>query len=101
LPADRPGGGEWGNRWENCPKCWDGWDGWIDHPLAAGVAIGAAARAAYGATYYYLPAGCPPYYWNDLYYYSCDGVWYEPQYEGDTIVYVTVPDPSGGQQPPK
>ena len=76
-------------------------NGWIDHPIAAGIAIGAIATAvAIGSTYYYLPADCPPYYWNDVFYYSCGGVYYEPQYEGDTIVYVTVPDPSGGQQPP-
>jgi hypothetical protein len=102
LPADRPGGGGSGTAWRpDCPKCSDGGGGWVDHPIAAGIAIGAIAGAvAIGSTYYYLPVDCPPYYWNDIYYYSCDGVYYQPQYEGDTVVYVTVPDPSGGQQPP-
>ena len=102
LPADRPGGGGGGTAWRpDCPKCSDGGGGWVDHPIAAGIAIGAIAGAvAIGSTYYYLPPGCPPYYWNDINYYYCDGVYYEPQYEGDTVVYVTVPDPSGGQQPP-
>lgn len=102
LPVERPGGGGDGTHWRpDCPKCSDGGGGWIDHPIAAGIAIGAIATAvAIGSTYYYLPADCPPYYWNDVFYYSCGGVYYEPQYEGDTIVYVTVPDPSGGQQPP-
>lgn len=103
LPADRPGGGGSGTHWRpDCPKCSDGGGGWVDHPIAAGIAIGAiaGAAAAIGSTYYYLPLDCPPYYWNDVHYYSCDGVFYEPQFEGDTIVYVTVPDPSGGQQPP-
>lgn len=102
LPADRPGGGGSGTQWRpDCPKCSDGGGGWVDHPIAAGIAIGAIATAvAIGSTYYYLPADCPPYYWNDVYYYSCYGNYYEPQYEGDTIVYVTVPDPSGGQQQP-
>ena len=102
LPVDRPGGGGSGTAWRpDCPKCSDGWDGWVDHPVAAGVVIGAVAAArTIGATYYSLPPECPPYYWNELYYYSCDGLYYQPQYEGDTIVYVTVPDPSAGQQQP-
>ncbi|HEU4497799.1 MAG TPA: hypothetical protein VFR60_00540 [Sphingomicrobium sp.] len=102
LPADRPGGGGSGTAWRpDCPKCSDGGGGWVDHPIAAGIAIGAIAGAvAIGSTYYYLPVDCPPYYWNDIFYYSCDGIYYQPQYEGDTVVYVTVPDPSGGQQLP-
>jgi hypothetical protein len=104
LPANRPGGGGSGTQWRpDCPKCSDGGGGWIDHPIAAGIAIGAiagAAAVAIGSSYYYLPADCPPYYWDGFNYYSCYGNWYEPQYEGDTIVYVTIPDPSGGQQPP-
>ena len=101
LPADRPGGGGSGTAWRpDCPKCSDGGGGWVDHPIAAGIAIGAIAGAvAIGSTYYYLPADCPPYYWNDINYFACDGAYYQPQYEGDTIVYVTVPDPSEGQQP--
>jgi hypothetical protein len=43
-----------------------------------------------GSSYYARPAGCAPYY---THYYSCGGVYYEPRYEGDTVVYVTVPDP--------
>jgi len=103
LPADRPGGGGGGTEWRpDCPKCSDGWDGWVDHPIAAGIAIGAIAGAAVaiGTTYYSLPYDCPPYYWSGINYYYCNDVYYQPQYEGDTIVYVTVPDPSGGQQPP-
>ena len=102
LPADRPGGGGSGTAWRpDCPKCSDGGGGWVDHPIAAGIAIGATAGATAAAigSSYYLPADCPPYYW-DGFNYSCYSNWYEPQYEGDTIVYMTVPDPSGGQQPP-
>jgi len=103
LPVDRPGGGGSGTQWRpDCPKCSDGWDGWVDHPLAAGIVIGAVAGAAavIGSTWYSLPLDCPAYYWDDINYYSCDGNWYEPQYEGDTIVYVTIPDPSNGQLTP-
>jgi hypothetical protein len=102
-PNNRPGGGGSGTRWRpDCPKCSDGGDGWVDHPIAAGIAIGAVAgaAAAIGSAWYSLPADCPPYYWNSTYYYSCYGAWYEPQYQGETIVYVSVPDPSNGQQPP-
>src|SRR5262249_49962120 len=72
--------------------------GWVDHPIAAGVAVGAVAgitAAAIGSSYYALPPGCPPYPYGGYTYYSCGGAYYQPQYEGDTVVYVTVPDPSG------
>ena len=100
-PVSRPGEGGSGTRWRpDCPKCDDGGNGWIDHPVAAGVVIGAVAgaAAAIGSAWYSLPADCPPYYWDSTIYYSCDGSYFLPQYEGDTVVYVTVQDPSGGQQ---
>jgi hypothetical protein len=78
---------------------WGGWGGWSDYPLAAGIAIGAVAgitAAAYGSAYYALPGGCSPYAWSGYNYYHCGGAYYQPQYEGDTIVYVTVPDPAQG-----
>jgi hypothetical protein len=49
--------------------------------------------------YYALPPGCPSYGYGGYGYYHCGGVYYEPRYEGDTVVYVTVPDPSGGKAP--
>ena len=81
------------NGWDN------GWGGWVDHPVAAGVVAGAAigaTAAAIGSSYYALPAGCPPYYSGGYTYYSCGGAYYQPQYEGDQVVYVTVPDPAKG-----
>jgi hypothetical protein len=65
--------------------------------------IGATAAwtaAALHAYWYALPPGCPPWYWGGVTYYSCGGSYYQPQYEGDTVVYVTVEDPSSGQQAP-
>jgi len=96
----RPGEGP-GYR-PDCPKCNDGWDGWVDHPIAAGVVIGAIAGyyATLGSYWYALPPNCSPYWWESYYYYSCDGIWYEPGYHGDTIVYVTIPDPTNGQVKP-
>ena len=81
-----------------------GWGGWGDYypgaGLVAGAVVGATAAAiAYGSSYYALPPGCPPYSYGGYSYYSCGGAFYQPQYEGDTVVYVTVPDPSNGQQP--
>ena len=81
-----------------------GWGGWYDHPIAAGVAIGTVAgltAAAYGTAYYGLPSGCSPYPYYSYTYYSCGSAWYQPQYEGDTVVYVTVPDPKQQGAPPK
>jgi hypothetical protein len=83
---------------------WDnGWGGWVDNPIAAGMVIGATAMwtsAVIGSYYYGLPYGCPAWGWGGASYYSCGGSYYQPIYEGDTVVYVTVPDPSNGQQAP-
>jgi hypothetical protein len=60
--------------------------------VTAGVALTAAAI---GSVAYSLPAGCSPYYG----YYSCGGVYYQPQYEGDSVTYLVVPGPEGAEQP--
>jgi hypothetical protein len=52
-----------------------------------------------GSMYYSLPPACSPYAWGGYGYYHCGGMYYEPRYEGDTVVYVTIPDPSGGKAP--
>ena len=82
----------------NIDNDWGGdWNGWGDYPIGAGVAIGAMAgmaAVAYGSAYYALPGGCSPYPYHAYTYYSCGGAYYQPQYEGDTVVYVSVPDPA-------
>jgi hypothetical protein len=75
---------------------WNGWGGYYDHPVAAGVAIGAVAgltAAAIGSRYYALPTGCGPYPYGGFTYYSCGNAWYKPTYQGDTVVYVVVNKP--------
>lgn len=73
-----------------------GYGGWHDYPIARGVAVGTAVAvtaAAIGASYYALPPACAPYPWHSYTYYHCGGVYYKPQYQGDTIVYITVAKP--------
>lgn len=73
-----------------------GWGGWNDYPVGAGLAIGTAAAvtgAAIGSMMYSLPPSCAPYPYGGYSYYNCGGAYYEPRYEGDTVVYVTVPEP--------
>lgn len=87
----------------NVDNGWGDWDDHIHHPIAAGMVVGGAVAltaAAMGSWYYSLPGGCSPYPYSGYSYYSCGGAYYAPQYEGDTIVYVTVPDPKTGQAPP-
>ncbi|CAN7466755.1 hypothetical protein LJR219_003118 [Phenylobacterium sp. LjRoot219] len=75
-----------------------GWGGWNDYPVGAGLAIGTAAAvtgAAIGSMMYSLPPSCAPYPYGGYSYYNCGGAYYEPRYEGDTVVYVTVPEPGG------
>jgi hypothetical protein len=69
---------------------------WNDnyHPVARGVAFGVAAgvtAAAVGSMMYSLPPACSPYAGS---YYYCGGVYYQPQYQGDKVVYVVVDQPS-------
>lgn len=93
--------------------------GQIRHPLAAGLVVGAAIGAAAGAYYpyygygygygywggyygdcsyygnchYSIPADCPKIDTYAVPYYYCDGIYYQQQMQGDTVVYVVV-DPS-------
>lgn len=71
---------------------WD-WDDHDHHPVAAGIAFGTAAAvtsAVVGSMIYSLPPACSPYAGS---YYFCGGVYYAPQYQGDTVVYVVVDQP--------
>jgi hypothetical protein len=80
----------------NVDNDWHGWDGYYDHPVgafAAGAAVGAVTAAAIGSTYYALPAGCGPYPYSGITYYSCGNVWYRPYFDGDTPTYVVVNKP--------
>jgi len=69
----------------------------VYHPVAAGVVIGTTAAvtaAAIGSMYYALPpSGCRPYPYSTYTYYYCGSVYYKPQYQGDTVVYVVVSKP--------
>src|SRR5215831_18217552 len=71
---------------------WGGGWGGYNHPVAAGVAVGAVAgmtAAAVGSMYYSLPPGCSPYGG----YYNCGGTYYQPQYSGSDVTYVVVNNP--------
>ena len=47
-----------------------------------------ARRISGGTRIYVLPAGCTTVIENNITYYYCDGIYYRPYYEGDTVVYV-------------
>jgi hypothetical protein len=75
----------------------NGYD-WDDHyhPVARGVAFGTAAAvtaAAVGSMIYSLPPSCVNRIYGGVTYYGCGNVWYEPQYQGDKVVYVVVEQP--------
>ena len=95
------------------------YDGCCNHPIAAGVIVGATAAAvagsyaypyygdpyAYGDTYIYYedpdaytipytdPAYCAAEVVNGVTYQNCNGTWYLPQFSGTDITYVTVSSP--------
>ena len=66
------------------------------HPVARGVAFGAAAAvtaAAINSVVYSLPPACVVSPYSGLTYYHCGSAWYEPRYEGTTVTYVVVNAP--------
>jgi hypothetical protein len=73
---------------------WGGWNG--NYPAGAyatGVAVGATTAAAAGSYYSSLPAGCSPYVWSGVHYYSCGNAWYRSTISDGGTVYVVVSDP--------
>jgi hypothetical protein len=52
---------------------------------ASGVPIGTVAQS--------LPAGCSPMTVSDKEYYDCHGSYYKAAFQGNNLVYVTVPKP--------
>ena len=79
---------DWG--WDN------GYNGCCYHPVAAGVAVGAAAAvtaAAIGSTVYTLPSDCVSTIVNGVTYMQCGSTWYEPQFYGTDASYTVVSPP--------
>ena len=71
-------------------------DDW-DHPVAKGIAIGAAATvtaAVIGSIVYSVPPDCRPVVVNGFTYQQCGSTWYQPQYAGSQVTYVVVNPPS-------
>lgn len=46
-----------------------------------------------GSVVYVLPANCPKMVRANVTYYSCNSVWYKPEYQGDGVSYVIVDPP--------
>jgi hypothetical protein len=64
---------------------------------ATGVAVGTATTAtaaAVGSYYSTLPTGCSSYVLNGYGYYACGGTWYQQRYQGGSVTYVVVADPT-------
>lgn len=77
--------GGWGYGYHG--GCW-GCGGW--GAAAAGAAVGVAAGVAIGASVARLPPACGTYPGG---YYSCGGVYYQPYYGPNGLVYKVVPAP--------
>lgn len=89
------------------------WWGWDDDPFwdAAAVGIVAGTTAAVvasaaqpsttvviadptvGSTVYVLPSNCPQVVRSNVTYYSCNNIWYKPQYLGSGVTYLVVAPP--------
>lgn len=72
-----------------------GW-GYDYHPIATGVAVGAAAAvtsAVIGSVVYSLPPSCSSVIVNGIAYQQCGSTWYQPQYAGSNVSYTVVNPP--------
>jgi hypothetical protein len=101
LPPPPPPGWGWGWGWDDDPF----WD------MAAGAAIAGttaaivssasqpdvvvvnAGPATVGTVVYSLPSGCGKVIRSSLTYYSCNNVWYQPQYLSSGVTYQIVAPP--------
>jgi len=66
------------------------------HPIATGVAVGAAVAvtaAIIGSMVNTLPSGCTTIITNGISYSQCGNTWYQPQYSGNNVTYVVVNAP--------
>lgn len=51
------------------------------------------ASTAIGTVAYVLPAGCAKVIRNNITYYNCNNVWYQPQYQSSGVTYLIVAPP--------
>jgi hypothetical protein len=74
-----------------------GWNDWNEHPVATGLAVGAAVAVGTAITASAFSAmTCPaPVIINGVYYYNCNGAWYSRAYQGGSVTYVVVNTPPG------
>jgi hypothetical protein len=66
------------------------------HPVATGVAVGAAiavTAAVIGSSVYTLPAGCTTVIRSNVSYRQCGSTWYEPRYSGNDVTYIVIAAP--------
>lgn len=79
-------GSDWG---------WGGDGAW--GAAAVGAAVGAAAASSAssepGTVIYSLPPSCTPVVVDGVTYQNCGGTYYQPAYQGSSVVYQTVPAP--------
>jgi hypothetical protein len=73
----------WGDRWE--------------HPVATGLAVGAAMAVgtAITASAFNALTYPPPVLINGVSYYNCGGTWYSRGYQGGNVTYIVVNAPPG------
>lgn len=73
----------------------DPWWDWDADPFWDGVAVADAVAVAtvIGTTVYTLPSNCITISKNDLTYFECGNVWYQPHYLGSGVTYVVISPP--------
>jgi hypothetical protein len=66
-----------------------------DATAAAAADATAAAAVTLGSTVYALPENCKTAFRNNLTFFDCNGIWYQPHYLGSGVTYVVVSAPTG------
>lgn len=98
-PPPPPPGWGWGWGWDDDPF-WDAAAVGIVAGTTAAVVASAAQpdtvviqSTAVGSVVYTLPSNCPKVVRSNVAYYSCNNVWYLPQYQSSGVTYLIVNPP--------
>ncbi len=100
VPVVPPAGWGWGWGWDDDPF-WDFAAGAMVAGTTAAVIASASqpdvvvvdSSTAIGSVVYGLPSDCPKVIRANITYYSCNNIWYRPQYLSSGIAYIIVSPP--------
>jgi len=65
----------------------------VGTPVVVGAPVVVETPVVVGTSYTALPAGCTTIPYAGITYYNCDGIYYKPAFQGDSVIYTVVENP--------